>query len=318
MRQVTRSRAAAFTLIELLVVIAIIAILIGLLLPAVQKVREAANRTKCGNNMKQLGLAMHNYHDVKRALPPSQLNVAATTTTPALKHNWVPFILSYLEQDNVAKIYRWDLNWDATANKPAISVQLKLLLCPSTPTEIRFDDAASGGGAACDYAPIPGFGPSFQAELGYTTTTEKGAMLPSPDNPPVALGRIPDGSSQTLLLAEDGGRPEYWVRSGRGPNSSPKQDGNAAVVNGRADGAGWADPGNAIPIHGFTADGLTAPGPCIMNCTNNNEIFSFHRVGATFLFADGSVRFLSQDVNKRVVAALVTKAGREVINEADY
>src|SRR6058998_3038010 len=103
-------RQRAFTLIELLVVIAIIAVLIGLLLPAVQKVRETANRTKCSNNLKQLGLALHNYHDVKRAFPPS------ATTSPH-KHSWVVFILPHVEQDNLARQYNWDVNWNAAANQ---------------------------------------------------------------------------------------------------------------------------------------------------------------------------------------------------------
>jgi prepilin-type N-terminal cleavage/methylation domain-containing protein/prepilin-type processing-associated H-X9-DG protein len=314
----TVRRPAGFTLIELLVVIAIIAVLIGLLLPAVQKVRETASRTKCLNNLKQIGLAMHNYHDVKRALPPSHLEVPVSGTNNVLKHNWVAFILSYLEQDNLAQKYRWDKDWDSAANKAAIAVQLKVLQCPSTPIENRFDDAAFGAGAACDYAPIPGLGPSLRSELGYTGKSDNGVLLPSPKNPPIALGRIPDGSSQTFLLAEDGGRPGFWVRTGPGPATLAAQDGNAGVTNGRANGAAWADPANAIPIHGFTADGLTAPGPCVINCTNNNEVFSFHRTGAVFLFADGSVRFLAAEAPKKIVAALVTKAGGETIPDSDY
>src|SRR5690242_14104245 len=101
-----------FTLIELLVVIAIIAILIGLLVPAVQKVREAAARIKCQNNLHQLGLALHGYHDVNGGFP------AAKVTTPTT-HTWFPFILPYIEQDNLFRRYRFDLDWDDAATNDA-------------------------------------------------------------------------------------------------------------------------------------------------------------------------------------------------------
>ena len=96
----TRRRAAGFTLVELLVVIAIIAVLIALLLPAVQKVREAANRTRCANNLKQLGVAIHNYHDVESLLPPARLNYNGGVS-------WAVLVLPYIEQDNFYK--RWNL-----------------------------------------------------------------------------------------------------------------------------------------------------------------------------------------------------------------
>src|SRR5438874_2203582 len=105
-------KRTAFTLIELLVVIAIIAILIGLLVPAVQKVREAANRANCQNNMKQLGIALHNYHGAFLRFP------AAKQTTPTVQ-SWYPYILPYIEQENLFKQYRFDLDWDDAATNDA-------------------------------------------------------------------------------------------------------------------------------------------------------------------------------------------------------
>src|SRR5437016_9812592 len=103
----------AFTLLELLVVIAIIAVLIGLLLPAVQKVREAANRSKCTNNLKQLGLAVHHYHDARGEFPAALLNVPNPGgTTDPTAHSWTPQILPYIEQSALFAQYRFDLNWD--------------------------------------------------------------------------------------------------------------------------------------------------------------------------------------------------------------
>jgi prepilin-type N-terminal cleavage/methylation domain-containing protein/prepilin-type processing-associated H-X9-DG protein len=318
MGQVVRRRAAGFTLIELLVVIAIIAILIGLLLPAVQKVREAANRTKCGNNLKQIGLALHNYHDLKRSFPPSSTE-RPDKDSPIKEHNWIAFILAFLEQDNLAQIYRWDVDWDDKANAAARKVKLKVFECPSTPTLDRVDLPDSLNAAAADYGPVSSLGPGLLKLLDYKTTTKTlGVLAKSPKNPTTALGRIPDGSSTTFMIAEDGGRPEYWVSKGRGPDYSPEQDHNAGVTSGRVLGAGWADTNNDLPVHGFSADGSTAPGMCVINCTNNNEIFSFHPGAAQFVFADGSVRVVSANTATRVVAALVTKAGGETISDSEY
>jgi prepilin-type N-terminal cleavage/methylation domain-containing protein/prepilin-type processing-associated H-X9-DG protein len=319
MRQDIRRHGSAFTLIELLVVIAIIAILIGLLLPAVQKVRESANRTKCANNLKQIGLAMLNYHDVKKAFPPSR-----TTTSPNV-HSWVPFVLPYLEQENLARQYRWDVNWNKSANLDAIKVQVKILQCPSTPMENRTDVQSNWSAAAMDYGPPENLSARLtdliDAKL-YTSDGSRAGVLGPSDDYPVKNGtnvaRIRDGSSQTFLLCEDGGRPDHWVAGGPGPANQSLSCGNDSAQNGRVTGAGWADPGNALPIHGFTDDGLNCPGMCVINCTNNNEIFSFHRVGSQFLFADGHVQFLAKETPTRVVAALVTKAGGETVSDADY
>src|SRR5580698_4791563 len=120
----------AFTLIELLVVIAIIAILIGLLIPAVQAVRDSAQRTACANNLKQIGLAMMNYESANGGLPPRRMGYVITTNP---KRGWGPAILPYIEQGNVAAIYNYSLNFYDPGNNAAIIFPVNTFWCPAAP-----------------------------------------------------------------------------------------------------------------------------------------------------------------------------------------
>jgi prepilin-type N-terminal cleavage/methylation domain-containing protein len=126
-----RFRSHGFTLVELLVVIAIIGILVALLLPAVQKIREAANRTQCANNLKQLGLALQNYRSDKGAFPPGRVKVGTVDY-----HGWITYILPYIDQENLFRQYRFDYPWQDTSssnNNALAGEHLKTLVCPSAP-----------------------------------------------------------------------------------------------------------------------------------------------------------------------------------------
>src|SRR5713101_1571555 len=310
-----------FTLIELLVVIAIIAVLIGLLLAAVQKVREAANRTACANNLKNIGLALHNYHDTYGRLPPGAVGPFGSFPQFAgLKHHGLgTYLLPYLEQDALYRDYCWDASWFDSQNQRVVKTQLKIWQCPSAESN-RFEDGTLPtvtpppmlpykGTAACgDYAGMS----RVDAEL-----ARRGLIDPPngprdeqgnyggvfPVNHTIRLTDIPDGTSYTIMMAECAGRPQLW--QGRKPVSDKWLLGGA-----------WASR-NLLLVKGATPDGTAFYGTCAINCTNNREVYSFHPGGANVVYADGSVHFLRADIDIRVFARLATRAGGEVVVGAD-
>jgi prepilin-type N-terminal cleavage/methylation domain-containing protein/prepilin-type processing-associated H-X9-DG protein len=303
---VSARTARAFTLLELLVVIAILGVLVSLLLAAVQKAREASARLSCGNNLKQAGLALHQFADAHQRFPPGAVLgpfPQAGVTTDAVHGCW-PFLLPYLEQQALFGRYHWDVDFFDPANQAAVAVQLQILQCPSaSPNRVvstHPDGAFSGGGegACIDYGPVEGVSPAL-ATLGLIDPAGdyRGAL---PINVMTRLADITDGLSTTLLVAEDAGRPEMWRMSR--PVSGPFSFGGP-----------WASIANPVQIAGTGAGGTPLPGPCAINCTNDRQIYSFHPGGANVLFADGSVHFLHAGMDIRVLAALATRAGGEVI-----
>jgi prepilin-type N-terminal cleavage/methylation domain-containing protein/prepilin-type processing-associated H-X9-DG protein len=312
------TKRSGFTLIELLVVIAIIAILIGLLLPAVQKIREAANRMKCSNNMKQLGLACHNFHDTIGVIPPSRVasgGFPALGVPPNAYQGWAVWLLPYIEQDNVGKIYNTTLHFGHNSNRTAIQTQVKIFNCPSTPMTNRNAPTFSHGGftisgAACaDYTVFQKVDPqlwtSFPNDV--DTYTDGGTNVgPHSYNSggttrTLAFAGVSDGLSNTIFYVEDAGRPNLY-RSGKRLISANSVAGSA-----------WCDEANEITLHGCNSPSGTLVGRQPMNCTNQGEPYSFHTNGINIGLCDGSVRFVRESVSIRVFARLVTAQGGEVI-----
>jgi prepilin-type N-terminal cleavage/methylation domain-containing protein/prepilin-type processing-associated H-X9-DG protein len=308
MPQLLQSKTrGGFTLVEILVVIAIIALLIGLLLPAVQKVREAGNRMKCSNNLKQLGLALHSYHDTHGKFPPGQVMgpLPEAGVSLAVDHGWGPFILPFIERQDLADRYHWDVHVSDPPNQDAVTAQLPIFQCPSAEPNRFFTkgpSSAYGGKNACgDYAPT-WYVDSILAGEGLIDRPGNGVLQP---NHMTRLSEITDGTSQTILLTEDAGRPRLWRVGRPGPDQTVQ-------------GGPWAALNSGIILQGSTADGSQRPGPCAINCTNERQVYSFHAGGANAVFADGSVHFLKASMSIRTLAALVTRAGGEVVPAADH
>jgi prepilin-type N-terminal cleavage/methylation domain-containing protein/prepilin-type processing-associated H-X9-DG protein len=298
MRQVS-VRRTAFTLIELLVVIAIIAILIGLLLPAVQKVRDAAARAQCSNNLKQLGLAFQNYHDVNGKFPPYRI------TAPTI-HGWATYILPYIEQDNLYKQYVWTANWYDTVNQPVIQTPLKPLACPSSTPYGRTRTASTAGvtwtAAMSDYATTHTIDQAV-VNAGWISPTfpRLGAIIL---NDYRRILDITDGTSSTLLVVELAGRPQVWIQGQQ----------QAGQLQPFVNKGPWAAELNSIGVRGHTNDGLLSPGPCAVNCSNVDGIYSFHTGGAMSVFVDGHVQMLHKGLDIWVLFAITTAQGGEVVN----
>src|SRR5262245_39858936 len=159
-------RRRAFTLIELLVVIAIIGILIGMLLPAVQKVRDAAANATCKNNLKQLGLALHNFHDANEVFPASGWTQAGPGNPQGKFVGWRPLTLPYIEQENLQKLYDFGVNWWEGTNPTAAGVPVKVYQCPSTPSRQDVMSAVAKSPRPAMTFPVPLAPTDYEAVMG--------------------------------------------------------------------------------------------------------------------------------------------------------
>jgi prepilin-type N-terminal cleavage/methylation domain-containing protein len=286
------------TLIELLVVIAIIAMLVGLVLPAIQAARESARRVQCLNHFRQISLATQSYHDSKQYLPP------AAIVDPG--HNWPALVLCELDQQNLYDQYRFDRNFNDPSNASVVTKPLEVLHCPSSPAVLTatFDELGGKSFGLCDYWPMTDIDP---ATLAAGLVTPRGNPWgPMQNNRGVRMSEVHDGTSSTILMVEDAGRPEAWLRRTKADGKTPP--------------AGWAITNFVTPINldGASSDGLTLPGDCVMNCTNVHEIYSFHPRGACFTMVDGSTRYISEGVSLEIISQLITYSGGEVVSPKSY
>lgn len=301
------SRQRGFTLIELLVVIAIIAILISLLLPAVQQAREAARRTQCRNNLRQLGLAMHNYESTFKRFPSSGQGLGSGPYGQNFdRHSFFTHVLPYMDQANITAQFDFGSYYNQTAENIAITqIALPAYICPSA--SLREGNTDSEGYGAIDYGPTIHTNISPVTGLPDSSTMVHGALRWEGSR----ISQITDGTSNTMALGECVGR-----------NDSIDSLYDDPVVTGtKRSHWRWAEPDNAFgvsytPNYHLSPWGGPASCPWVdMNCGPNDELFSFHPGGCHALFSDGHVRFLSDSIDFGVLRSAVSADQGEVVGE---
>lgn len=341
LRPRTRGRQG-FTLIELLVVIAIIAILIGLLLPAVQKVREAAARMKCQNNLKQLGLALHNYHDAVGRFPPGcSADMAPWKTSGGDRDwgsSWMVYTLPYIEQTGIST--RWqhsgESGWQNGNNNSLISGKvLPMYRCPSTslPEFNPYSTAlpAAGGGtipAPIMYATYVAIGGSVNDPGVITMGTDSrvsshGAMY---HNSKVKITEITDGTSSTMLIGEQSNHLRdannriilggSWGGSGPIAITCQGPDGWIQGCERNVANGGWGVYNTATIRYNINQIGMAMNvGGCEDNVGANVPLSSMHTGGANLAFCDGSVRFWTNSTQLTVLYAAASRDDGQVYTD---
>jgi prepilin-type N-terminal cleavage/methylation domain-containing protein len=293
-----------FTLIELLVVVAIIGVLVALLLPAVQRVRESANRVKCQNNLKQIGIALHGYHDRMRTLPPGYADVALWPNADAGPGwGWASYILNDLEQGNVLNQLNFNLNVGDPANATGRTNVLQIFLCPSDQPPVLGDVFTATDGGSNSWVLAHGNYVACNGNDGVddmTTPPHTGVFIRGCR---YTLTDITDGLSSTFFVGERSASMSLSTWTGAVTN--------ALVPSVRAPGS----------FSGASALVLGHCGPHLPNdsiVTDADAMSSGHAQGVQFLFGDGSVHQINNTISQSVYDALATRSGGEIVNEGLY
>jgi prepilin-type N-terminal cleavage/methylation domain-containing protein/prepilin-type processing-associated H-X9-DG protein len=315
-------RRPAFTLIELLVVIAIIAVLIGLLVPAVQKVREAAARAQCQNNIKQIALALHNYHDANKVLPMGQTAALTGANNGNNKHEgWLLYILLYIEQ---APMYQaWQANratiptWEIPQRVFNLNgLAIDIYGCPSDPLRLQMAPTDVGGGGDAEGPSANYVGNAGSTVFGPTNggTNLNGVLYPQSR---IKLLYITDGTSNTLLVSEIilgpmAGATDAYSSGDRRGRIWNAYSGEQLFSTSNL-------PCSSVADVAYGCHQTFPPAPCIAVGTNphganyNQSARSYHSDGVNAAMCDGSVRFVSAGVSLDVWQAAGTRSGGETV-----
>jgi prepilin-type N-terminal cleavage/methylation domain-containing protein/prepilin-type processing-associated H-X9-DG protein len=311
-------KRAGFTLIELLVVIAIIGILIALLLPAVQKVRAAANRTKCQNGLKNLGLALHNYHDTDGMLPPGLDDTGRPPngTNVYWYWSWMARLLPYIEQDNLYQTAKtWSMNDSAhypwNDSNLALHTPMPMYQCPADDRTLiasNVTETQKGVTSTVDVAFTTFLGVSGIRTFGLIGQSKQEGIFYKDSK--TKFSDVIDGLSNTLMVGE---RPPskdlvygWWFAGAGQTDYGGNYTGSSDVVLGMNEYNTSGDPSCSRGPYRFMAGDL-------QNNCDQFHFWSLHEGGANFLMGDGSIHFITYSVSDPVMQALATRAGGEPV-----
>jgi prepilin-type N-terminal cleavage/methylation domain-containing protein len=326
------SSSAGFTLVELLVVIAIIGILVALLLPAIQAAREAARRTACQSNLKQVCLATLNFESQKKYLPPSKW-IEKNAAGESVAQSIMTYLLGYVEEQALADKWDWDHTWgypgkdvgNVVDNFHLLQTPVPTFRCASASQDRSTVDSkgvAQLNPAAVDYrvCDVLALGvKSDGTKVALSQLIDEKKVIPRANSKNAyysflynecntktfesryaKLKNCTDGTSQTMMWFETGGAPARWISGQQVPGSSTNGDETQG-------GDTWANWGNFYHVHDRCGDTM-------FNCNNNEEIYSFHSGGAFFGFGDGAVHFIATDISPDVFVSLFTRDSSDITN----
>ncbi|HEX5472109.1 MAG TPA: DUF1559 domain-containing protein [Lacipirellulaceae bacterium] len=305
------SKNAAFTLVELLVVIAIIGVLVALLLPAIQAAREAARRAQCKNNLKQIGLALHNYESARGTFPPGYTSAATANDAPGTGPGWGwgAYILPYLEESTVSEQIDFKTNIEndlVSSNKDLRVISLPVFRCPTDSVEQPIFDVTGASGSTITKVAFGNYvGVAGTYEVSVYPDDGNGVLY---RNHPIAIKQITDGLSHTIMVSERASRQSpqtTWVGAVVGAVIPPKV-------------AGYENEGPPALVLTNTGPSRDTNGQPIANprVPNNTlghveDYNSMHPQGVNIMFCDGSVQSINNDIDPDVWVALGTRAGDE-------
>jgi prepilin-type N-terminal cleavage/methylation domain-containing protein/prepilin-type processing-associated H-X9-DG protein len=286
------SRRRGFSLIELLMVVSIIAVLISMMLPAVLRAREAAQRAQCKNNLRQIGLALQNYHASYGLFPPGVLGDNGGPAAGQLLHTWLAQLLPFIDQGALYTGYNYSERFDAVVNASTVSRFIPVYVCPSL----------IDPGKPMTFAPT-----MYAGNAGTMPGQNDGVLFPMST---VAFRDVIDGVSTTVIVGECAFGIGGWAQGAIVERGQKENSLGAGQGFGRGILRWWscAEP--------CARPGLNPPlTTCADSCERKFQFSSAHPGGAQFIFVDGHIRFVSQKIDSDVLKALITRAGRELVSD---